>query len=76
VQSSEGRASPLREAPRTQKKAKAQITQDLRDGKIDADDMLRQMREADRKPPRFAVADQWGCRFGELMATSKGEIMP
>jgi hypothetical protein len=76
VQSSEGRASPLREAPRTQKKTKAQITQDLRDGKIDADEMMGLMKEAARLPPRFAVADQWGCRFGELMATSKGELMP
>jgi hypothetical protein len=44
----------------TAKKTKEQIAQDFRDGKIDADEMMRQMREADRKPPRFAVAEKSG----------------
>jgi hypothetical protein len=43
-----------------EKKTKEQIAQDFRDGKIGADEMLRQMREADRKPPRFAVAEKSG----------------
>ena len=33
------------------------ITRQFRDGKIDADEMLRLMADADRKPPRFAVAE-------------------
>jgi hypothetical protein len=43
-----------------QTKTKEQITQDFRDGKIDADEMMRQMAEANRKPPRFAVAEKSG----------------
>ncbi|HEY7331244.1 MAG TPA: hypothetical protein VH592_26660 [Gemmataceae bacterium] len=43
-----------------EKRTKEQITQDFRDGKIDAAEMMRQMREADRKPPRFAVAEKSG----------------
>jgi hypothetical protein len=43
-----------------QKRTKEQIGQDFKDGKIDADEMLRQMKEADRKPPRFAVAEKSG----------------
>ena len=42
------------------KRTKEQITQDFRDGKIDAEEMMRQMKEADRKPPRFAVAEKSG----------------
>jgi hypothetical protein len=42
------------------KRTKEQITQDFRDGKIDAEEMMRQMRQADRKPPRFAVAEKSG----------------
>jgi hypothetical protein len=42
------------------KRTKEQITQDFRDGKIDAEEMMRQLREADRKPPRFAVAEKSG----------------
>ncbi len=42
------------------KRTKDQIAQDFKDGKIDADEMMRQMREADRKPPRFAVAEKSG----------------
>ena len=41
-------------------KTKEQITQDFRDGKIDADEMIRQMAEVNRKPPRFAVAEKSG----------------
>jgi hypothetical protein len=41
-------------------KTKEQITKDFRDGKIDADEMIRQMAEASRKPPRFAVAEKSG----------------
>jgi hypothetical protein len=41
-------------------KTKEQITQDFRDGKIDADEMIRQMAEVSRKPPRFAVAEKSG----------------
>jgi hypothetical protein len=41
-------------------KTKEQITQDFRDGKIDADEMIRQMAEASRKPPRFVVAEKSG----------------
>jgi hypothetical protein len=44
----------------TAKKTKEQITQDFRDGKIDADEMMRQMAEVNRKPPRFAVAEKSG----------------
>ena len=42
------------------KRTKEQITQDFRDGKIDADEMMRLMREVNRKPPRFAVAEKSG----------------
>jgi hypothetical protein len=42
------------------KRTKEQITQDFRDGKIDAEEMMSQMREANRKPPRFAVAEKSG----------------
>ena len=41
-------------------KTKEQIAQDFRDGKIDADEMIRQMAEVNRKPPRFAVAEKSG----------------
>jgi len=39
---------------------KEQITAKFRAGEIDADEMLRLMKEADRKPPRFAVAEKSG----------------
>jgi hypothetical protein len=42
------------------KKTKDQIAQDFKDGKIDADEMMRLMTEVDRKPPRFAVAEKSG----------------
>ena len=42
------------------KQTKEQITQDFRDGKIDADEMMRRMKEVDRKPPRFEVAAKSG----------------
>jgi hypothetical protein len=42
------------------KLTKDEITQQFRDGKIDADEMMRQMREVNRKPPRFAVAEKSG----------------
>jgi hypothetical protein len=41
-------------------RTKEQITQDFRDGKIDAEEMMRQMKQADRKLPRFAVAEKSG----------------
>ena len=41
-------------------KTKEQITKDFREGKIDADEMMRQMAEVSRKPPRFAVAEKSG----------------
>jgi hypothetical protein len=44
----------------TEKKTKEQIAQDFRDGKLDADEMLRQMAEVNRKPARFAVAEKSG----------------
>ena len=42
------------------KRTKEQIAQDFKDGRIDADEMLRLMADADRKPPRFAVAEKSG----------------
>jgi hypothetical protein len=42
------------------KRTKEQIAEDFRVGKIDADEMLRQMADANRKPPRFAVAEKSG----------------
>ena len=42
------------------KRTKEQIAQDFKDGRIDADEMLRLMGEANRKPPRFAVAEKSG----------------
>ena len=41
-------------------KTKEQIAQDFKDGRIDADEMLRLMADANRKPPRFAVAEKSG----------------
>jgi hypothetical protein len=42
------------------KLTKEEITQQFRDGKISADEMMRLMAEANRKPPRFAVAEKSG----------------
>ena len=42
------------------KLTKDEITEQFRDGKISADDMLRLMADANRKPPRFAVAEKSG----------------
>jgi hypothetical protein len=42
------------------KLTKDEITRQFRDGKISADEMLRLMADADRKPPRFAVAEKSG----------------
>ena len=42
------------------KLTKDEITRRFRDGEIDADEMMRLMKEADRKPPRFAVAEKSG----------------
>lgn len=42
------------------KLTKEQITAKFRAGEIDADEMLRLLKEADRKPPRFAVAEKSG----------------
>ena len=42
------------------KLTKDEITAKFRAGEIDADEMMRQMREVNRKPPRFAVAEKSG----------------
>ena len=42
------------------KLTKDEITEQFRDGKISADDMLRLMADANRKPPRFTVAEKSG----------------
>jgi hypothetical protein len=42
------------------KLTKEEITQQFRGGKISADEMLRLMADANRKPPRFAVAEKSG----------------
>ena len=42
------------------KLTKDEITRQFRDGKISADEMLRLMADANRKPPRFAVAEKSG----------------
>jgi hypothetical protein len=42
------------------KLTKEQITAKFRAGEIDADEMLRLLKEAARKPPRFAVAEKSG----------------
>ena len=42
------------------KLTKEEITQQFRDGKITADEMMRLMAEVNRKPPRFAVAEKSG----------------
>ncbi len=42
------------------KLTKEQITAKFRAGEIDAEEMLRLMKEAERKPPRFAVAEKSG----------------
>lgn len=42
------------------KLTKDEITAKFRAGEINAEEMLRLMKEADRKPPRFAVAEKSG----------------
>lgn len=42
------------------KLTKDEITAKFRAGEIDAEEMLRLLKEADRKPPRFAVAEKSG----------------
>jgi hypothetical protein len=42
------------------KLTKEEITAKFRAGEIDADEMMRLMAEANRKPPRFAVAEKSG----------------
>ena len=51
------------------KLTKDEITAKFRAGEIDAEEMMRQMAEVNRKPPRFAVESGWlsiycdGLRF-------------
>ena len=42
------------------KQTKEEITAKFRAGEIDADEMMRLMAEANKKPPRFAVAEKSG----------------
>jgi hypothetical protein len=42
------------------KLTKGEITAKFRAGEIDADEMMRLMAEANKKPPRFAVAEKSG----------------
>lgn len=44
----------------TNKLTKVEIAAKFRAGEIDADEMMRLMAEANRKPPRFAVAEKSG----------------
>ena len=42
------------------KLTKDEITAKFRAGEIDTEEMMRLMAEANKKPPRFAVADKSG----------------
>jgi hypothetical protein len=42
------------------KLTKDEITAKFRAGEIDTDEMLRLLKETERKPPRFAVAEKSG----------------
>jgi len=42
------------------KLSKEQITSKFRAGEIDAEEMMRLMKEVDRKPPQFSVAEKSG----------------
>jgi hypothetical protein len=44
----------------THKLTKDEITAKFRAGEIDADEMMRLMADANKKPPRFAVAEKSG----------------
>ena len=57
------------------KLTKDEITTKFRAGEIDADEMMRLLADANRKPPRFAVADKSGWLSKNLVRSVKESLL-